>query len=490
MRAHILGIFVVLVLGIGLLAPHLVAAQDSGDIGIGDTVLIDTDGVNLRENPGLDTEAITTLDNGVSLEIIEGPETVDDITWWMGVVLDEDSVDQGVSGWVSEEFLAVDDVESPPGTETPTPDGSETPTASPTPTGTPDDGDLTFDNAEWVVVVDGPLNLRKNPGLQGAVIRTMGTDETGTVVNPSELTDRDDFTWINITTEDNEKGWVATDFLDPLTDDPCPDDACEPSEHQDLLDAAAVVVVDGPLNVRAEASLDGDQLDSVATGAVLNTAAAGETKDADDFTWLKVDYQRDDAWVAIDFIEISEATCEVSPCFPEDDGGDDPFAGAMGVRVVDGPLNVRDIAGLGGEIVTVLETGAEVPVDTRAVVTDADEYTWIRIVTPALNGWVATDFVEPMDEVPCVDGACYPAELNQFFGAAGAFVIDGPLNLRAEAGTSADVLMMLENGDYMTIESVIGPDPYEADGYLWIEVTPAGTVVTGFVAIDFVEAAD
>ena len=127
--------------------------------------------------------------------------------------------------------------------------------------------------------------------------------------------------------------------------------------------------------------------------------------------------------------------------------------------------------------------------DTQAALTDADGYTWIRIAGPGLQGWVATDFVEPLDAVPCTDGACYPAELNPFFAASGVFVIDGPLNLRAAPGTNAGILMVLENGDYGVIESVIDTDPYEADGYLWIQITPAGTGVTGYVAIDFVEPA-
>jgi uncharacterized protein YgiM (DUF1202 family) len=491
MRAQILRLTIALMLGIGLIGPYLnfARAQDGG-IAIGDTVVVGEDAVNMRETPGTSGKIITTLSSGVSLEILDGPRTASGYTWWMGVVLDETSVDQGISGWVIEDALTVEDVSS-----TPTPDTgqTETPTPEPSATSTPDDGDTgdtTFDDAKWVVVVDGPLNLRKNPGLSGSVIRALSTAETGSVVDPSELTDRDGYTWINITTQSGETGWVATDFLDPLAEDPCPNGTCEPAEHQDLLDADAVVVVDGPLNVRSSASTTGTILDTIATGAVLNTATNGQVKTAGGYDWLKVDYQGQGAWVAVDFVSVSEQTCDTSPCFPDGSSGNDPFAGALGVRVIDGPLNVRDVAGLGGSIVTVLETGAEVPVDSRAVLTDADGYTWIRVAWPAMNGWVATDFVEPMDTVPCTDGACYPTDLNSFFGAEGAFVTDGPLNLRSEPGTSSPILMTLETGDYLTIESVISADPYEADGYLWIEVTPAGTNQTGFVAIDFVTPAD
>jgi uncharacterized protein YraI len=581
MRGQILRLTIALLLGIGLVGPglHFVQAQDSGSIAIGDTVSVDTDGVNIRKTASTGGEIITTVNAGTTLEILDGPTDAGGYTWWMGVVLNADSVDQGITGWVVEDFLTVEDVASTPtpGTgNTPTPGTGNTPTPQPSATATPTPGGgVTFDNATWVIVVDGPVNLRKNPGLSGAVVRALGTDESASVVNPSELTDRDGYTWINVKSRENETGWLATDFLDPLAADPCANNACQPVEHQDLLDADAVVVIDGPLNVRSSAAANGTILDTIATGAVVNTATDSEIKTAGGYDWLKVDYNGQDGWVAVDFISVSTETCDVSPCFPDTSSGDDPFAGALGVRVTDGPLNVRDIAGLGGTVIGVLDTVAEVPVDTRAIVTDADQYTWIRVVTSAGTGWVATDFIEPLNyapdvegadggfataegvevidgpvnvrsdpslsgeissvqdtgmqfnkvggsdlvqadgytwinimnlggvrgwmatdflspiaDMPCGDGACYPAELDAFFGATGAIVTDGPLNLRSEPGTNSPILMTLEDGDFLTIESVIDSNPYEADGYLWVQVTPAGTNLTGFVAIDFVTPAE
>jgi uncharacterized protein YraI len=496
MHAQVLRVVLALVLATGLLAPVMARAQDSGGIEVDSIVLIDTDGVNMRDTPGTDGDIVTDLNAGIQLEIIDGPETADGYTWWMGVVLNEDSVDQGISGWVAEDFLTVDDVETPPDdgeeqTPTPTPNDSD-----PTPTPTPDvddDGDLTFENAGWIVVRDGPVNIRENPGTSADIIRTLAEGETATVVEDASLTELNGYTWINVTTLDDETGWLATDFLDPLSEDPCTDDACEPTDDGEggLLDAEAVHVFDGDLNVRGAASLNGTVLGVVPTGTILETSSPGDMQSSGGFDWLKVVFEGGIGWVATDFIETSDEACDDSPCLPSDTGTDsdpgDPFADALGVSVFDGPLNVRDQPAISGEILTVLETGAEVPVDTRSELTDADGYTWIRIVFNGGNGWVATDFVEPMDELPCLDGACYPAELNPFFLADGAFVVDGPLNLRANPDTGADILMVLEEGDYLWIQSVIGPDPHEANGYLWIEVSVAGT--RGFVAIDFIEPA-
>jgi uncharacterized protein YraI len=475
-----------------LLGPALVRAQDESGIEVGSTVLIDTDGVNMRDTPGTDGDIITDLNAGIQLQIIDGPETADGYTWWMGVVLNEDSVDQGISGWVVEDFLTVDDIESPPpddddGTPTPTPDDSD-----PTPKPTPDvDDELTFENAGWIVVRDGPVNFRENPGTSADIIRTLAEGETATVVEGSSLTDLNDYTWINVTTVDDETGWLATDFLDPLSEDPGDGGDGDGDDDGGLLDADTVHVFDGDLNVRGAASLNGTVLGVVPTGTILETYSPSDMQSSGGFDWLKVVFEGGIGWVATDFVETSNETCAASPCLPGDTGTDpdpdNPFEDALGVSVFDGPLNVRDQPGLGGEILTVLETGAEVPVDTRSELTDADGYTWIRIVFDGGNGWVATDFVEPLDELPCLDGACYPAELNPFFLAEGAFVVEGPLNLRATPDTGADILMVLEEGDYLWIESVIGPDPYEADGYLWIEVSVAGN--QGFVAIDFIDPA-
>lgn len=490
MYTQILRAAMALLITIGLAVPVVASAQDTGDIEVGSTVLIDTDGVNMRDTPGTDSEIITDLNAGIQLEIIDGPETADGFTWWMGVVLNEDSVDQGISGWVVEDYLTVDDVESPPPDDDDGDDETPTPDPSPTSTPTPDDDDdeeLSFENANSVLVSDGPVNLRVNPGTSADIIRTLAEGEAATVVDQSALTDLNSYTWINVTTSDDETGWLATDFLEP-----CAADDCTPADDDGdgLLDADAIVVVDGPVNLRGAPSLTGTILDIVPTDSVLETFSPGDIQTSGGFDWLKVVAASQTAWVATDFIEATDETCANSPCLPDDSSGDpdDPFDDALGIAVVDGPLNVRDQPDLDGEVLAVLETGAEAPVDTRSLLTDADGYTWIRIVVAAGNGWVATDFVEATDTIPCTDGACYPEELNPFFLADGAFVVDGPLNLRQNPDTGADILFVLEEGDYLSIVSVIDPDPYEADGYLWIEVSAAGE--TGFVAIDFIEAAD
>jgi hypothetical protein len=61
------------------------------------------------------------------------------------------------------------------------------------------------------------------------------------------------------------------------------------------------------------------------------------------------------------------------------------------------------------------------------------------------------------------------------------------VNLRASAGTSSQILLTLQNGDYLWLSKPITDHVEEADGYTWIQVTVAGK--TGWIAIDFISPA-
>jgi len=186
--------------------------------------------------------------------------------------------------------------------------------------------------------------------------------------------------------------------------------------------------------------------------------------------------------VATDFLSILTAD-------PGDGGNNGGFEGAEGVEVIDGPLNVRSTPSLTGSISSTVQTGSKFFIAANSDLVDADGYTWVNITSlGAVHGWVVTDFVSPIADMPCGDGACYPEELNPFFEADAAIVTDGPVNLRASAGTSATILMTLENGDYLWISKPIVDHVEEANGYTWIEVTVAGE--TGWIAIDFISAAE
>ena len=77
--------------------------------------------------------------------------------------------------------------------------------------------------------------------------------------------------------------------------------------------------------------------------------------------------------------------------------------------------------------------------------------------------------------------------LAPFVDAEGAFVTDGPLYLRAEPGTGREILLTLDEGDYLWIAQPVIENTATVGDYVWILVDVAGE--TGWVAIDFITAA-
>ena len=65
-----------------------------------DDIVTTNDSVNLRADPTVDGELIITLEAGVELTIIGGPETADEYIWWQ--VQDQATGDEG---WVIEDAL-------------------------------------------------------------------------------------------------------------------------------------------------------------------------------------------------------------------------------------------------------------------------------------------------------------------------------------------------------------------------------------------------
>jgi hypothetical protein len=184
-----------------------------------------------------------------------------------------------------------------------------------------------------------------------------------------------------------------------------------------------------------------------------------------------------------DFVEASTEACLESPCAGDASEVDDPLAGATDVRVIDGPLNLRAEPGTDAEILETLATGTSLPTVTGSDLVSVDGYIWIEVSrlsgTPR-EGWLATAFLAEGDGSS--GGAT--GDLSLFEGAIGGFVIDGPLNLRENPDTGADVLLLLETGDYVWIDAIADDgEAWVADGYTWIRVMVAGEI--GYLAIDF-----
>lgn len=76
------------------------AEAPAGEIEVGALVTI-VEGPNIRSEPGTSGGILRQGTAGESAEVIGGPEEADDYTWWQVVF------DDGVTGWVAEEYLEV-----------------------------------------------------------------------------------------------------------------------------------------------------------------------------------------------------------------------------------------------------------------------------------------------------------------------------------------------------------------------------------------------
>ena len=125
----------------------------------------------LRSSPSLSAGVITAVGQGTTGTIVDGPASGSGHTWYKLNFGD-------VQGWMSTVVL--------------TPGGGS--------------------DRSYVKVASGPLRVRRDPGLNGAVITSMPTGARGytTTSMPQEA---DGYVWVNVQFDNGVRGWVAKNFL-------------------------------------------------------------------------------------------------------------------------------------------------------------------------------------------------------------------------------------------------------------------------------------
>jgi len=307
-----------------------------------------------------------------------------------------------------------------------------------------DTGDV-FAAGDRVEVAEGPLNLRSSAGTTASSIGSLAVGTQLTIVTGP--TAASGYNWYQVKDASGKTGWVIVDALQII-----------PDAGQTFAKGDQVVVFDGPVNLRSSAgtsatvvqSLPQETLLTVLDGPVANSGHA----------WYQV--QTDSSvtgWVAADFIE------SVSTPAPPVDGS---LAAGDRIAVVDGPVNLRAAAGIGNDVVAVLQTG-----DTLNVTggpSAADGYSWYQVTTAAGgSGWVASDFVKKLG----------------FASGDIVSVATDSLNVRSAAGLNSTVLDTVFEGTV----GVITEGPASADNREWYKIDVSG-VTSGWVAAEYLARSD
>lgn len=141
------------------------------------------------------------------------------------------------------------------------------------------------------VIADGPLNLREDYGLDGAIVGTYPTGATGVLHSTGRVKEADGYNWGPVEMDaDGATGYMAVEFL----------------YFTDGSEGRTFTVVDGPLNVRGDVGLDSEVIDQLPTGA-SGTGYPDTITSADGYDWVQIDLldgSGGTGYVALDFISF------------------------------------------------------------------------------------------------------------------------------------------------------------------------------------------
>lgn len=208
----------------------------------GDSVYVNTDAVNLRDNAGLDSRVLTVLLQDTTGTVIGGPESASGHTWYRVRTAEG-------TGWASAQYFGKGSADRASNTD--------------------------LVKGTYVTSADGDaVNVRTEPGLGSAIVTQLRNGDTAEIVGAPR--DADGFTWFEIALN-GSRGWAVRQYLTPSSDD-------------ELSVGSSVRVFDGELNLREHGSL-GAEIIAVLPDATYAEVLAGPSE-ADGITWYRVSTSR------------------------------------------------------------------------------------------------------------------------------------------------------------------------------------------------------
>ena len=253
------------------------------------------DGVNVRDYPGFSGSIISTLHEGVSVTVIEGPMWLDDGSAWF--LIGVDAYEGYLEGWVVADYLSGEYVE--PSART-----------------TSDVGAAVADGTTATVVgTEGyGLRLRDGASLEAGTITVMPEGATVGVLE-TEIYDASGTSWARVSW-DGITGYSASAYLsiggaappeEPVVEEP------DTSGGLAIGDRAAVVGTGGGgLNLRAEGSYNASVVTILAEGVVVTVLDGPYWDDAGN-GWYMIDYSSMTGWVHGGYLAWSDQAPSSDP---------------------------------------------------------------------------------------------------------------------------------------------------------------------------------
>ncbi len=338
----------------------------------GDTVIINTDFLNVRATPSTSGAILDVYEFGFEAIITGDATSAGGIVWY--------PVDN--IGWVAGQYLS---------------SGSGG--------GGSSAGDWVY--GDVVIVNTDRLNVRQSPSITASILAVYVFGDEATVTG--DAVSADGITWYPV----NELGWVSGEFL--------ADGAGTTDPSGDFVYGDVVVVNTDLLNVRALPSLTAGILDVYPQGT--EATITGDATPADGITWYPVD---DLGWVAGQYLALVSSSSASSTGSAQPSGSTAPVPSASAtssssgtaqpsgstapvpsaspassdetafvagdtVTVSAARLNVRAAASSTGAILRIVDFGAGFTIVGDAVTVNGVD--WYNVGTVDDEAWVVGDFL-------------------------------------------------------------------------------------------------
>jgi len=376
---------------------------------VGDAVAVDSrDGLRLRNAPGLGPNIANSLPDGTRGVVIGSARVSDGVTWL------EIQTALG-TGWVGEQFLSSSD------------SGPSTPAR--------------FEPGDRIKVDADAVNLRRTPGTDGSIVRSLGNGIVGTVIDgPSPASN---MWWVRVDTEFGP-GWVTEAFLASFDEGG--------SSREFSIGDIIYIDTDG-INLRTSPS---------ASSSVVTVLYQNETgkivdgpRSSDGYVWYNIETSAHTGWGVSRYLGMGSA----------DPGGSTGISSGDLVMVDTDGIRLRQSPGLSGDWIATIYSGEQGTVVDGP--RSADGYVWFKLRAGSSEGWGAATFLSRVEQALLTIG-----DTARVFG--------GDLNVRSDPGTNQEILGALADG--AVVEVIDGPRP--ANGYDWVRVR-SSRFGAGWCVVDF-----